>query len=684
MKSKWVEELAQTLVREYEDQGVSEDMALRVYSCRLLGQDPALVLHGGGNVSVKTTASDGLNDNLQVICVKGSGWDMGDIEPPGLPSMYLDRLLELRSFTSLSDEDMVAFQRRSLLDPGSPNPSIETLMHAFLPHAFIDHTHATAVLSLTNQQNGEEIISRLYGTRVGIVPFVKPGFDLAIKACEIYAANPDVEGLILLNHGIFSFGDTAKESYERMIDLVDVAEQYLSKHGRKRIFPQSKLPTRPASTAEVLPIIRGLLAQATSEASKTVILDFRSNENILDFVNGTELERYSQMGVLTPDHIIRLKNRPLVLAPPKIDCLDDFLMHSKQSLEAYKNDYHKYFLENDAKSEADNQELDATPCVVLIPGLGFAGVGNTAKAAKVAADLYENNITGITGAEAIGKYETISSSELFEMEYWSLEQAKLAGIKEKPLDRKVMLITGGANGIGSATARLMARAGASVVVVDLDVSKAEEVAQNLGNDSIGLACDVTNPDDVKRVFNTACETFGGIDIVVSNAGRTWEGSIGEVSLETLKESFDLNFFAHQFVAQCAVKVMKSQGSGGALLFNISKQAVNPGINFGPYGLPKAATMFLMKQYALEYGQYGITSNGVNADRVNTGLFADGLLESRAKARGISVDQYLEGNLLKREVLAEDVAQAFLNLALARKTTSGVITVDGGNISASLR
>lgn len=684
MKSKWDEELAQTLVSEYEKQGISEDLALRVYSCRLLGQDPALVLHGGGNVSVKTIASDGLNDNLQVICVKGSGWDMGDIEPPGLPSMYLDKLLELRTLTSLSDEDMVAYQRRSLLDPKSPNPSIETLVHSFLPHAFIDHTHSTAVLSLTNQKNGEEIISKLYGSRVGIVPYVKPGFDLALKACEIYALNPDVEGLILLNHGIFSFGDTAKESYERMIDLVDLAEQFLSEHGRVDVFAQSELPKKLASEADVLPIVRGLLSQTTSEAAKTVILDFRSNEAILNFVNGVDVKRYSQMGVMTPDHIIRIKNNPLVLTFAELGCLDEFLVQSKQSLEGYRNDYHKYFVENNAKSKADNRELDTMPCVVLIPGLGFVGVGNTAKAAKVAADLYENNITGITGAESIGKYETISSSELFEMEYWSLEQAKLAGVKEKPLDRKVVLITGGANGIGSATARLMAKVGASVVVVDLDVSKAKEVAQSLGNDSIGLACDVTNPDDVKRVFNTACETFGGIDIVVSNAGRTWQGGIGEVSLETLKESFDLNFFAHQFVAQCAVKVMKSQGSGGALLFNISKQAVNPGNNFGPYGLPKAATMFLMKQYALEYGKHGITSNGVNADRVNTNLFADGLLESRAKARGISVDQYLEGNLLEREVLADDVAQAFLNLALARKTTSGVITVDGGNISASLR
>jgi rhamnose utilization protein RhaD (predicted bifunctional aldolase and dehydrogenase)/NAD(P)-dependent dehydrogenase (short-subunit alcohol dehydrogenase family) len=684
MKSKWNQESAQMLIRQYEKQGISKDLALRVYSCKLLGNDPSLVLHGGGNVSLKTLASDGLKNNQQVICVKGSGWDMGNIEPPGLPSMYLDQLLELRSLTSLVDEDMVTYQRRSLLNPSSPNPSIETLLHAFLPHTYIDHTHATAVLSLTNQKDGEKIISEVYGVRVGIVPYVKPGFDLAVRASEVYVENPEVEGLILLNHGIFTFGGTAKESYERMIELVDLAERYIQGHKKEYTFTSSRLPKKMAAVSEVLPVIRGLLAQNSSETSKTVVLDLRSNPNILNFVNGRDVGQYSQMGVITPDHIIRIKNSPLILPAPQNGHLDAFLKESHQRLKAFKDSYHKYFLENNSKSKAENIELDSTPCVALIPGIGFVGIGSTFKMANVAADLYENNITGISGAEAVGRYETINSKELFEMEYWSLEQAKLAGIKERPLDRKIALITGGGNGIGATTAALMAKSGASVVVVDIDGDEAQKVAQRIGNGSIGLACDVTKNEEVKKVFDITCETFGGVDIVMSNAGKTWQGCIGEVSVEVLKDSFDLNFFAHQFIAQAAVKVMKSQGSGGALLFNLSKQAVNPGNDFGPYGLPKAATLFLMKQYALEYGKYGITSNGVNADRINTNLFTGGLLESRAQARGVSIDEYLEGNLLEREVTKEDVAKAFLHLSLARKTTSGIITVDGGNIAASLR
>ena len=297
MRSKWDEESAEVMVREFQHSGISEDMALRVYSCRLLGQDPSLVLHGGGNVSVKTYTNDGLTEDVKAICVKGSGWDMGSIEPPGLPSMYLEKLLELKNLRSLSDEDMVAYQRRSLIDPSSPNPSIETLVHSFLPHTFIDHTHATAVLSLTNQRKGKQLVSSIYNNRVGVVPYVKPGFDLALKASEIYELNPDVEGLILLNHGIFSFGSTAKESYDRMIDLVDLAEKYISDAGRAQIFVPANIPNKMAHSSDVLPIVRGLLAQVDNDASKTVILDYRSTDSILNFVNGAEVERYSQMGV---------------------------------------------------------------------------------------------------------------------------------------------------------------------------------------------------------------------------------------------------------------------------------------------------------------------------------------------------------------------------------------------------
>ena len=271
----------------------------------------------------------------------------------------------------------------------------------------------------------------------------------------------------------------------------------------------------------------------------------------------------------------------------------------------------------------------------------------------------------------------------FDIEYWSLEQVKLSKGAERPLARQVAVITGGAGGIGAATARAFAAQGAEVAVLDLDGGRAEEVAEGIAG--LGLSCDVTDRDDVRAAFDEVCEAYGGVDIVVSNAGAAWKGEIGEVDDGTLRKSFELNFFGHQTVAQHAVRVVLAQGTGGALLFNTSKQAVNPGPGFGPYGLPKAATLFLVKQYALEYGQAGIRSNAINADRINTGMFGDGLLEERARARGLSPEEYLRtGNLLRREVLAEDVAQAFVALALARKTTAATLTVDGGNIEASLR
>jgi len=291
-------------------------------------------------------------------------------------------------------------------------------------------------------------------------------------------------------------------------------------------------------------------------------------------------------------------------------------------------------------------------------------------------------LTAVTSS-ALGEYQPLDEADTFDVEYWSLEQAKLKKMVEGPLARQVAVITGGAGGIGAATASAFAGLGAEVAILDLDGHKAREVAD--GIEGLGLECDVTDRDDVQATFNAICEAYGGADIVVSNAGAAWRGKIGEVDEGTLRRSFELNFFGHQTVAQAAVRVMLAQETGGVLLFNASKQAVNPGPDFGPYGLPKAATLFLAKQYALEYGSAGIRSNAINADRVNTGMFADGLLEERAKARGLSTDAYLRSdNLLGREVLAKDVAQAFVALALARKTTAATLTVDGGNIEASLR
>jgi NAD(P)-dependent dehydrogenase (short-subunit alcohol dehydrogenase family) len=355
----------------------------------------------------------------------------------------------------------------------------------------------------------------------------------------------------------------------------------------------------------------------------------------------------------------------------------------KLAVEQYRDAYRAYFARNNTRLGGTKKPLDASPRIVLVPGLGLFGAGASAKDAVVAADLWEANIETIAAAEAIGQYQPVSEEHLFDIEYWSLEQAKLGKSAEKPLARQVALVTGGAGGIGAATARAFAAEGAAVVVLDLDAEGALRVAKPIGG--LGLGCDVTDAKAVAAAFDRAVEHFGGIDIVVSNAGAAFQGRIGEVGEDVLRRSFELNFFAHQTVAQRAVKVFRTQGTGGALLFNVSKQAVNPGPDFGPYGLPKAAALFLSRQYAVDYGAEGIRSNAVNADRVNTGIFAGGLLESRAKARGLTVGEYLsDGNLLKREVKTDDVAKAFVALALQNKTTGAVLTVDGGNIAAALR
>jgi rhamnose utilization protein RhaD (predicted bifunctional aldolase and dehydrogenase)/NAD(P)-dependent dehydrogenase (short-subunit alcohol dehydrogenase family) len=680
MKSQWSATDAAAFVAKYG----AEDMGLRVYTTRLLGSDPRLVLHGGGNTSVKTVAKDLLGEAVDVLCVKGSGWDMGNIEPAGLPAVRLAPLLKLRRLEKLSDEDMVNFQRGNLMDSGSPNPSVETLLHAFLPHKFIDHTHSTAVLSLTDQPDGETICREVYGRRMGYVPYIRPGFDLARKAAEVYEQDPTVEGLILLKHGIFTFGKTARDAYELMVEMVSLAEQRLQTN-RKPAFKPAALPTTPATVAEVAPILRGLLALDQGEGSfKRWVLNFRSNPAIRSYVDGAELARYSQVGVVTPDHTIRTKNFPLVLPAPEAGTLDAWAAAAKAALDAYVADYHAYFARNNVRCMPPKTELDAMPRVLLVPGVGLFGVGASAKDAAIASDIAENTVESITDAEAIGTYQPIPEADMFDCEYWSLEQAKLGKGAEKPLARQVVVVTGGGSGIGAACAKAFAKEGAEVAVLDLNPDAAKAAAKACGGTAIGLACDVTDPLSVKAAFDKVAATFGGVDVVVSNAGAAWQGTVGAVDDALLRSSFELNFFAHQCVSQNAVRVMQAQGTGGCLLYNTSKQALNPGKNFGPYGLPKAATLFLMKQYALDHGRDGIRANAVNADRIRTGLLTEEMIASRSKARGLTEKDYMAGNLLGREVSAEDVADAFVWLARAVKTTACTVTVDGGNIEASLR
>ena len=681
MKNLWSNQDARAYVRRYGGQGVNADVARRVYTTRLLGGDPRLVLHGGGNTSVKTVATDITGEVIDVLCVKGSGWDMGDIEPAGLPAVRLDPLRELRALGSLSDEEMVNVQRRNLLDSKSPNPSVEALLHAFLPHKFVDHTHSTAVLALTDQPDGARICRDLYGDRAALVPYIMPGFALAKACAQVHAKHPDVEGLILLKHGIFTFGESAEEAYGRMIDLVSLAERRLKTGRRNPVFETPKEKPRLAKVADIAPRLRGMLARTEGDKPARFVMTFRTSPAIRRFVSDPAAKRYSQQGTVTPDHAIRIKPRPVILPAPRRDELDGFFRGAVRAITRYETAYRGYFERQNDPADP-RTPLDPAPRVLLVPRLGFFAAGVNAKAAGVAADVYENNINVITDAEAIGRFRSISEADTFDIEHWSLEQAKLGSAKEKPLARQIVMITGAGGAIGQATARAFANAGAEVALLDLDTRATAPLAEELGG--LAVACDVTRDRDVNRAVAAICERFGGLDILVSNAGAAWQGKIGDVDEKTLRESFELNFFAHQRVAKAAVGIMRAQGTGGVLLFNTSKQAINPGKDFGPYGLPKAATLFLSRQYALDYGGDGIRSNAVNADRIRSGLLTDEMVQARSTARGLSEEDYMAGNLLGREVLAEDVARAFVDLALADKTTAAVLTVDGGNIEAALR
>jgi rhamnose utilization protein RhaD (predicted bifunctional aldolase and dehydrogenase)/NAD(P)-dependent dehydrogenase (short-subunit alcohol dehydrogenase family) len=680
MKSLWSDAEAGAVIARYADRGVSEDLALRVYSSRLLGVESRLVQHGGGNTSLKTTLADVFGAPVDVLCVKGSGWDLGDIEPEGLPAVRMGPLLDLRRLNSLSDEAMVDAQRGALISSSAPNPSVETLLHAWIPERYIDHTHANAVLSLTDQPDGEALCLDLYGERLALVSYCMPGFSLAQLAAGVFEAHPKAEGMVLLKHGIFTWGESAQIAYERMIEHVSRAEARLTAGVRTLV--QVRLP-KIAPLSEIAPAVRGALAEALGDGRfRRVVLEHRASPALLAFAGGEAVARDAQAGPVTPDHVIRIKPWPLILPAPTTGDEAGFAQAARAAVADYADRYRAYFERHNATATPKKTMLDPWPRWVLVPGVGLFGAGASRKEAAVAADVAETTAKTITAAEAIGRFESITEADLFDMEYWSLEQAKLGKAKPLSLAGQAVAVTGGGGTIGAAIATAFAAQGAAVAVLDRDGPAAERTAKAVKG--LAITCDVTDAAQVSAAFQRIAETFGGLDILVSNAGAAFTGAIGEVDDAVLRESFELNFFAHQSAAQAAVRIMRRQTSGGALLFNVSKQAVNPGPDFGPYGLAKAATLSLMRQYAVEYGAAGIRSNAVNADRIRSGLLTDEMVTRRSAARGVSERNYLSGNLLGREVAAEDVAQAFVSLALAEKTTAAVLTVDGGNIAAAMR
>ena len=682
MKSRWSEPDAKALMKKYNAQGVNEDIAIRTYTTRILGQEPQLVLHGGGNTSVKTKTLDPLGEQYDVLCVKGSGWDMGTIEPAGLPAVQLAPLTALADLKELSDENLVAAQRRMLIDPYAPNPSIEAVLHAIIAHKHVDHPHADAIISLTNQPDGLEIIRDIFPDTT-IVPYVMPGFALAKVCREVLLKDPSSRHMILMNHGIFTYNDDPRQAYDDMITMVDAAEKRLE-CGRLKPFVGINLPRSIPTIAQIGPIIRGALATAGQVEGKPHrwIIDHRSSDQILHFVNGKNLGAYATRGNAAPDHSIRIKRFGAVLPAPDSADLEAFKTDVKTSIANFATEYSTYFDRNNLRYGGSLTMLDPVPRIVYVPGIGLFGVGKTAKAAAISADIAEATVNVITKAEALGEFTALPEQDLFDIEYWSLEQAKLAKSIEKPLTRQIAIVTGAASGLGYEIARLLAADGATVALFDINQSALDQAAEKIGG--FPVLCDITDYNAVQAAVSTVAETFGGVDILVSNAGTAFQGRLLDVPQDTMEKAFSINFWGHHFVAKACVKIMEEQKTGGALVFNITKQVLNPGADFGPYGTSKSALMALMRQYAIEHGASGITANAVNADRIRTNLLTDDFIKKRAAARGVSPHDYMRGNLLRREVTATDVAEAFLHLVKATKTSGAILTVDGGNVAAMVR
>ncbi len=686
IENRWNEAEARAFQDKAGDDPAARELALRVYSSRIIGQDPDLVMHGGGNTSMKAQAIDVYGDLVDVIHIKGSGWDLEVIEAAGLPAVRLAPLDRLRDLPSLSDEAMVNVQRANLMDSTAPNPSVETLLHAWLPHRYVDHTHATAFLTLANLPDVAGATREIFGDRLTLVPYIMPGFALAKAAADAYARNPEAEGLLLINHGHFAWGPDAKSSYDRLIAHTNEVEAWLAERRPSPLLKAAAVPQQDEAAS--LAQLRGALASVLPDGAGLPVLDLRRDAGIRAFTERSDLASLATRGVATPDHVIRTKGHPLLVTRAMLDNGAEAL---RGAVARFADDYRAYFDRNAPNAATPKTMLNPMPGLVWIEGEGIAGVGATAAAARIAADIGSQTARVMDDGERMGGFHPIGEADLFDMEYWSLEQAKLGKGKPARFQGKVVLVTGGAGAIGLATAKAFAAQGAALFLVDRDADAL--AGAGLGRDHATHACDITAPGAARQAVEACVARFGGLDILVSNAGAAVGGEIATLPDATLRASFELNFFAHQAFAQAAAAVFRDQSEGrgtrgtgdaGQILLNVSKQAVNPGRNFGAYGLPKAASFFLLRQLALELGGEGIRVNGINADRIRSGLLTEDMIKARSAARGLDEASYMAGNLLGREVEANHVADAFVMLASAPRTTAHVMTVDGGNIEAALR
>jgi len=679
IKNQWVEKDQNQFVKNLGNTQFDFDLGSRIYTSRLIGVVPDLVMHGGGNTSCKTIKDDIYGDSINVICVKGSAWDLETIEAEGLPSIKLDPLLKLRNLKKLSDEDMVNQQRSNLLKSTSPNPSVETLLHAFLPFKFVDHTHATPFLILANLPNYKEIVNEIFGTKLAIVPYIMPGFDLAKSAADILDSNPNVEGLLLVNHGHFTWGKNAKESYDKVIDHTNKVDAWIQKQIKKKTYTYSKINVLSnEDQIKLLSKIRGDIQKNSILYNFNPTFDIRSNENINNFLSRNDLLNLSKRGVSSPDHVIRIKGNPMVLS-----CNFDFT-EIELKLKSFRNEYIEYFNKNKKRFKNKLTMLNPNPNVIWAPGIGLIGIGGDKASASIAADIASQNINVMMSGEALSGYYPINETDQFNIEYWSLEQSKIKKSFPSHIKGKTVIITGAGGVIGRETAILFNANGANVFLVDKDKYSLELTHSLMNKNSSYLQKNLTETDACRTIVQNCIMDFGGVDILISNAGYAFESSILSLDISKLRESFDLNFYAHFNMSKEVSKTLINQGLGGKILFNVSKQAVNPGKNFGAYGLPKATLLFLLKQLALELGEHKISVNGVNADKIRSGLLTPEMIQNRSKSRGLDESKYMKSNLLSEEVKAIHVAEGFLALAKSERTSAHILTIDGGNIEASLR
>ena len=652
----------QSLWNDTEAQMFEGDVGQRVYSSRLLGRDKSLVLHGGGNTSVKVRATNLLGVEEDILYVKGSGWDLEFIEAAGFAPVRLAHLVKLAGLPALSDPQMVNELRTHMTDAAAPTPSVEAILHAILPYKYVDHTHADAVITLCNTPSGEQRIRDVYGERVVVIPYVMPGFDLARLCAQLFPAEctDSTIGMVLMNHGVFSFGATARESYERMIELVTLAEAELKS---KQAWAVQWTPAyRPG--VSIRQEFAELRAALSTVVGSPVIVQRTHDDQALAFAQREDVGRIAQQGPVTPDHVIRTKRIPLI----------------GRDLRAYVESYKTYFSTNAAQSRAPKTMLDPAPRVILDPVWGLATVGRTVADAGVVRDIFRHSMTTFVRATQLESYQALPARDYFDVEYWDLEQAKLRKAGAPPIFAgEIVLITGAASGIGRACVDSFLARGAAVIGLDIAPAVAEVSAKPA---YLGLVCDVAEQAELEAALERGVEQFGGLDMLVLNAGIFPGGCpLTELEQHDWEAVMRVNLDANLALLRLAHPLLKLAPRQGRVTVIGSKNVAAPGPGAVAYSASKAALTQMMRVAALEWASDGIRLNALHPDAVfDTGIWTEEVLAARAQHYGLTVDQYKRRNLLKTEIRSRDVAELAAELCgpLFAKTTAAQIPVDGGD------